>query len=247
VDYCGSSEKFNVERLAAMIFRQLVSYTGNVSTPTVFSIPRSFTEPQLRAFRRASKIAGINLVGFIHDLSAAALVYAHTRVQHGSQREVVLFADMGQAFFQLQLVEFSENHFRVLSHHSEMLGGRDFTARLQKYLSDEIAAKYKVDVTKKPRNVWQMRKESLRLKKVLSTVPLVKFEYFIMDTDVSVQCTRAKFEDVCSDLLDRIQPAVQKVLSQGAEVLKASGSELNGGNQLFRISEMNQILIQSFQ
>ena len=229
VDYCGDSHKYNVERLAAMIFRQLVSYSGSVATPTVFSIPRGFSEAQLHSFRHAAKVAGINLVGFIHDLSAAALVYAHTRVQHGSQREVVLFADMGQSFFQLQLVEFSENHFRVLSHHSEMLGGHDFTERLQKYISEEIAAKYKIDVTKKPRNVWQMRKESLRLKKVLSTVPMVKFEYFIMDTDVSVQITRAKFDDVCSDLLERIQPAVQKVLSEGAEALKASGSDLSGG------------------
>ena len=127
VDYCGSSQKFNVERLAAMIFHQLVSYTGNVNAPTVFSIPRVFSDSHLQAFRHAAKIAGVNLAGFIHDLSAAALVYAHTRVQHGSQREVVLFADMGQAFFQLQLVEFSENHFRVLSHHAETLGGRDFT------------------------------------------------------------------------------------------------------------------------
>ena len=69
---------------------------------------------------------------------------------------------------------------------------------------------------KRTRNIWQMNRESQRLKKILSTVPLVKFEYFIMDTDVSVPCARVKFEELCHDLLEKVKPAVEDVLQKGA-------------------------------
>ena len=159
VKYCEEQHQIESERLLAMVIRQLVSYSKeDFQTPVLISIPRQFGEPELKALKITSKIAGINLVGCVHDLTAAALVYQFTRRQESDKPEVVLFADMGKTYFQLQLVEFTKDKFRVLSHHSEQLGGRDFTNRLRGILAQQIQEKYKIDVLAHPRNIWQMQK-----------------------------------------------------------------------------------------
>ena len=221
--YCGEQYQFSCEELVAMMLRQLASYAEKGETKEtycVLSIPGCFTKQQRQALRAAAHIAGLNISGFINDLTAAALVYSYTRSSNLEDGDVVLFVDMGQCYFQLQVVEYREGRATVLASHAEELGGREFTARLKRHLESEIMEKYKLDVTKSSRNVWQMTKEAERLKKVLSTIPATKFDYFIMDKDVSINVNRARFEELCNDLLVRIAPAVEKVKQAAQETLK---------------------------
>ncbi|KAJ6662283.1 hypothetical protein lerEdw1_012447 [Lerista edwardsae] len=225
VAYMDEDRLFSVEQITAMLLTKLMETAENnlkkPVTDCVISVPSFFTDAERRSVLDAAQVVGLNCLRLMNDMTAVALNYGIYKQDLPAPEEkprLVVFVDMGHSAFQVSACAFNKGKLKVLgTAFDPFLGGRNFDERLVDHFSAEIKTKYKLDPKSKIRAVLRLYQECEKLKKLMSSnntdIPL-NIECFMNDTDVSGKMNRAQFEELCADLLARIETPLRSLLEQ---------------------------------
>nr|XP_056714289.1 heat shock protein 105 kDa [Euleptes europaea] len=225
VTYMDEEHLFSVEQITAMLLTKLKETAENnlkkPVTDCVISVPSFFTDAERRSVLDTAQIVGLNCLRLMNDMTAVALNYGIYKQDLPAPEEkpkLVVFIDMGHSAFQVSACAFNKGKLKVLgSAFDPFLGGRNFDGKLVDYFCAEIKAKYKLDPKSKIRAFLRLYQECEKLKKLMSSnstdIPL-NIECFMNDIDVSGKMNRAHFEELCADLLQRIDTPLRSLMEQ---------------------------------
>ncbi|XP_065483169.1 heat shock protein 105 kDa isoform X2 [Caloenas nicobarica] len=241
VMYMDEEHIFSVEQISAMLLTKLKETAeSNLKKPVtdcVISVPSFFTDAERRSVLDAAQIVGLNCLRLMNDMTAVALNYGIYKQDLPAPEEkprIVVFVDMGHSAFQVSACAFNKSKLKVLgTAFDPFLGGRNFDGKLVDYFCAEIKAKYKLDPKTKVRALLRLYQECEKLKKLMSSnstdIPL-NIECFMNDTDVSGKMNRSQFEELCADLLQRIEVPLLSLMEQTQlKVEDVTAVEIVGG------------------
>ncbi|XP_015707503.1 heat shock protein 105 kDa isoform X2 [Coturnix japonica] len=241
VMYMDEEHIFSVEQISAMLLTKLKETAeSNLKKPVtdcVISVPSFFTDAERRSVLDAAQIVGLNCLRLMNDMTAVALNYGIYKQDLPAPEEkprIVVFVDMGHSAFQVSACAFNKSKLKVLgTAFDPFLGGRNFDGKLVDYFCAEIKAKYKLDPKSKVRALLRLYQECEKLKKLMSSnstdIPL-NIECFMNDTDVSGKMNRSQFEELCADLLQRIEMPLLSLMEQTQlKVEDVTAVEIVGG------------------
>nr|XP_009936440.1 PREDICTED: heat shock protein 105 kDa isoform X2 [Opisthocomus hoazin] len=241
VMYMDEQHIFSVEQISAMLLTKLKETAeSNLKKPVtdcVISVPSFFTDAERRSLLDAAQIVGLNCLRLMNDMTAVALNYGIYKQDLPAPEEkprIVVFVDMGHSAFQVSACAFNKSKLKVLgTAFDPFLGGRNFDGKLVDYFCAEIKAKYKLDPKAKVRALLRLYQECEKLKKLMSSnstdIPL-NIECFMNDTDVSGKMNRSQFEELCADLLQRIEVPLLLLMEQTQlKVEDVTAVEIVGG------------------
>ncbi len=210
-------------------------YLGEKVTEAVITVPAYFNDDQRQATINAGKIAGLDVKRIVNEPTAAALAYGLSK----KKDEKVAVYDFGGGTFDISILEIgSEGTFEVLATNGDThLGGDDFDQRIFEYVIEEFKKDQGIDLKKDPMAVQRIRDEAEKAKKELSsaTETEINLPYITMDDsgpkNLLIKLTRAKFEELIADLVERSIEPCRKVLSDAGlqanqidEVILVGGS-----------------------
>uniref|UniRef100_A0A803VIH8 Heat shock protein 105 kDa n=1 Tax=Ficedula albicollis TaxID=59894 RepID=A0A803VIH8_FICAL len=200
-------------------------------------VPSFFTDAERRSLLDAAQIVGLNCLRLMNDMTAVALNYGIYKQDLPAPEEkprIVVFVDMGHSAFQVSACAFNKSKLKVLgTAFDPFLGGRNFDGKLVDYFCAEIKSKYKLDPKTKVRALLRLYQECEKLKKLMSSnstdIPL-NIECFMNDIDVSGKMNRSQFEELCADLLQRIEVPLLSLMEQTQlKVEDVNAVEIVGG------------------
>lgn len=237
IEYNG--ENVRPEEISAKVLEKLKDdaekYLGAKVAGAVITVPAYFNDSQRQATINAGKIAGLDVKRIVNEPTAAALAYG---LANKKDEKVVVY-DFGGGTFDISILEIgSEGTFEVLATNGDThLGGDDFDQKIFEYIVSEFQKDQGVDLRKDPMAVQRVRDEAEKVKKELSAATEVDINlpYITVDTsgpkNLFMKLTRAKFEELISDLVERSIEPCRKVLkdsglqaSQIDEVILVGGS-----------------------
>lgn len=217
---CPSQGKqFAPEEISAQVLRKLVDdaskYLGETVTEAVITVPAYFNDSQRQATKDAGRIAGIEIKRIINEPTAASLAYGLDK----KSNETILVFDLGGGTFDVSILEVGDGVFEVLATSGDThLGGDDFDKKIVDYLAAEFKANEGVDLRKDKQALQRLTEAAEKAKIELSGVTQAEINLpFITATQegpkhLDTTLTRAKFEDLCSDLIDRCGIPVQNAM-----------------------------------
>lgn len=213
VRHLGQERKFTITQVLAMLFTKLRE-VGNDSQDCVISCPQYFDENQKKTLVKAAMIAGLNPLQIISDMSAVVLYYAYYRTTKDDSHKFMAFVNIGQSNLQTIVVWLrpKDDLIRVLSLESELIGGRDF----DRLLADHFVKEQ--NLTLSPKAYMKLVSSCEKLKKLLSAnsneIPLHVESLISEDKDFVSRMSRAKFEEVCQSLLQRIETCFKRAIGK---------------------------------
>nr|XP_033805997.1 heat shock protein 105 kDa [Geotrypetes seraphini] len=225
VMYMGEEHSFSVEQITAMLLTKLKETAENnlkkPVTDCVISVPSFFTDAERRSVLDAAQIVGLNCLRLMNDMTAVALnfgIYKQDLPALEEKPRIVVFVDMGHSAFQVSACAFNKAKLKVLgTAFDPFLGGRNFDEKLVEHFCAEFKTKYKLNVKAKIRAVLRLYQECEKLKKLMSSnsmdLPL-NIECFMNDIDVSGKMNRSQFEELCVDVLQRIEAPLHSLMEQ---------------------------------
>jgi L1 cell adhesion molecule like protein len=210
---------FAAEELSAQVLRKLTEdaskFLNDKVDKAVITVPAYFNDSQRQATKDAGKIAGLEVLRIINEPTAASLAYGFEK----KANETILVFDLGGGTFDVSVLEVGDGVFEVLSTSGDThLGGDDFDKRITDFLADDFEKNEGIDLRKDRQALQRLTEASEKAKMELSTLSQTSISLpFITATadgpkHIESNLTRAKFEELCSDLLDRCRIPVENSL-----------------------------------
>ncbi|XP_042360458.1 heat shock 70 kDa protein 1-like [Plectropomus leopardus] len=217
VEYKGEDKSFYPEEISSMVLVKMKetaeSYLGQKVSNAVITVPAYFNDSQRQATKDAGIIAGLNVLRIINEPTAAAIAYGLDKSQSG-ERYVLIF-DLGGGTFDVSLLAIDEGIFEVRATAGDThLGGEDFDNRMVNHFVEEFKRKHKKDISQNKRALRRLRTACERAKRTLSSSSQASIEIdsLFEGIDFYTSITRARFEELCSDLFKRTLEPVEKAL-----------------------------------
>ncbi|MCC5656344.1 molecular chaperone DnaK [Nostoc sp. XA010] len=245
-----AGKAFAPEEISAKVLRKLVEdaskYLGETVTQAVITVPAYFNDSQRQATKDAGKIAGIEVLRIINEPTAASLAYGFDK----KSNETILVFDLGGGTFDVSVLEVGDGVFEVLATSGDThLGGDDFDKKIVDFLADKFKKAEGIDLRKDKQALQRLTEAAEKAKIELSSVTQAEINLpFITATQdgpkhLDTTLTRAQFEELCSDLIDRCRVPVENAL-RDAKLNKGDIDEvvLVGGST--RIPAVQQIVKQ---
>ena len=217
---CPNQDKqFAPEEISAQVLRKLVEdaskYLGEDVTEAVITVPAYFNDSQRQATKDAGKIAGLDVKRIINEPTAASLAYGLDK----KENETILVFDLGGGTFDVSILEVGDGVFEVLATSGDThLGGDDFDKKIVDHLAEEFNKQEGIDLRKDKQALQRLTEAAEKAKIELSSVSQADVNLpFITATQdgpkhLDMSLTRAKFEEICSDLIDRCSVPVENAL-----------------------------------
>lgn len=232
VTYKNELKTFQPEEISSMILTKMKeiaeSYVGGEVKDAVITVPAYFNDSQRQATKDAGVIAGLNVLRIINEPTAAAIAYGLEKKGTSDKERNVLIYDLGGGTFDVTLLSIDDGIFEVKATAGDThLGGEDFDRRMIEYCIQDFKRKHKKDLSGSKRSVRRLQSACEQAKKTLSssTVATIEIDALFEGIDFTTSITRARFEDICSDLFKKTFEPVQKVLVD-AKVSKSNVDEI---------------------
>uniref|UniRef100_A0A7N8Y7T1 Heat shock protein 4b n=1 Tax=Mastacembelus armatus TaxID=205130 RepID=A0A7N8Y7T1_9TELE len=217
VMYMEEEKVFSIEQVTAMLLTKLKETAENaLKKPVadcVISVPCYYTDAERRSVVDAAQICfSLFFLVIKHNVTS---ITVDLPAPEEKARNVV-FVDLGHSGYQTSVCAFNKGKLKVLATACDPeLGGKDLDEALVKHFCEEFGKKYKLDVKSKPRALVRLYQECEKLKKLMSAnssdLPL-NIECFMNDIDVSGKLNRSQFEEMCAEVLTRVEPPLQSLL-----------------------------------
>ena len=232
-------KKYSPQEISAMILQKLKadaeSYLGEEVKEAVITVPAYFNDAQRQATKDAGKIAGLDVKRIINEPTAAALAYG---LDNGEEQKIMVY-DLGGGTFDVSVIEIGDGVIEVLATSGDNhLGGDDFDNKLIQYMVNEFKSKEGIDLSGDRMAMQRLKEEAEKAKKELSSaantninVPFITYSPTEGAKHFEMNLTRAKFDELTSDLVERTVIPVQNALrdagitaSELTKVLLVGGS-----------------------
>lgn len=219
LDCPARGKQFAPEEISAQVLRKLVEdaskYLGETVTQAVITVPAYFNDSQRQATKDAGKIAGIEVLRIINEPTAAALAYGLDK----KTNETILVFDLGGGTFDVSILEVGDGVFEVLATSGDThLGGDDFDKKIVDFIANEFQRAEGIDLRKDKQALQRLTEAAEKAKIELSSVTQAEINLpFITATQdgpkhLDTTLTRGKFEELCSDLIDRSRIPVENAI-----------------------------------
>ncbi|MGQ9866676.1 MAG: molecular chaperone DnaK [Pseudanabaenaceae cyanobacterium] len=232
LDAPAVNKQFAPEEISAQVLRKLADdaskYLGETVTQAVITVPAYFNDSQRQATKDAGKIAGLEVLRIINEPTAAALAYGLDT----KKNETILVFDLGGGTFDVSVLEVGDGVFEVLATSGDThLGGDDFDKKIVDWLANQFQAVEGIDLRKDKQALQRLTEAAEKAKIELSSVTQTEINLPFITADANgpkhldMTLTRAKFEELCSDLIERCRGPVEQAL-RDAKLDKAKISEV---------------------
>src|SRR6201986_5261080 len=231
---------FSAQQISAFVLQKLKrdaeAYLGETITDAVITVPAYFNDAQRQATQDAGQIAGLNVLRIVNEPTAAALAYG---LDKGDKEQTILVFDLGGGTFDVSLLEIGEGVVEVRATSGDNhLGGDDWDDRIVEWLVEKFKGTSGIDLTKDKMAMQRLREAAEKAKIELSSSgsTSINLPYITVDADknplfLDEQLSRAEFQRITQDLLDRTRNPFQQVIKDaGISVSEIDHVVLVGGS-----------------
>jgi molecular chaperone DnaK len=252
LDCPALNKQFAAEEISAQVLRKLADdaskYLGETVKQAVITVPAYFNDSQRQATKDAGKIAGLEVLRIINEPTAASLSYGLDK----KDNETILVFDLGGGTFDVSILEVGDGVFEVLATSGDtQLGGDDFDEKIVQWLIQEFKNQENIDLTQDSQALQRLTEAAEKAKIELSTLTQSSINLpFISVTPegpkhLEKDLTRAKFEELCSDLIQRCKTPIEMSLKD-AELTPAAIDQnvlVGGSTRIPAVQELVESLL----